>query len=185
MEDSERIAVWLATEAGIAAGDRVAILAANDARWVAAFAAILRLARWSCRSIPGIVRTGADDRGRQRRARALRRRALSRHGARGGRSAGPAAPRVVSLADAELEKRGRAGFPSKTHPTSFLGRRGGHPLHLRHDGGPEGRRAHARQSRGGTRGGRCLSSRRTKTTSSSAFSRCFTRSPRWPTCGCR
>ena len=43
LEESGRIAAWLAETAGITTGDRVAILAANDARWVAAFAAILRL----------------------------------------------------------------------------------------------------------------------------------------------
>ena len=41
--DAERIAAWLAGTQHIGPGDRVAILASNDARWVAAFAAILRL----------------------------------------------------------------------------------------------------------------------------------------------
>ena len=43
IDDANCLAVWLAEAAGVAAGDRVAILAANDARWVAAFAAILQL----------------------------------------------------------------------------------------------------------------------------------------------
>ena len=37
-----RMATWLTTAAGVGRGDRVAILAANDARWVAAYLGILR-----------------------------------------------------------------------------------------------------------------------------------------------
>lgn len=43
MAESTRVAGWLAAAAGIRRGDRVAILSANDARWVAAYLAVLRI----------------------------------------------------------------------------------------------------------------------------------------------
>jgi long-chain acyl-CoA synthetase len=42
LADAARVAGWLAEDAQVAAGDRVAILAANDARWVSAFIGILQ-----------------------------------------------------------------------------------------------------------------------------------------------
>jgi long-chain acyl-CoA synthetase len=42
LADAARVAGWLAEDAQVAAGDRVAILAANDARWVSAFTGILQ-----------------------------------------------------------------------------------------------------------------------------------------------
>src|SRR5690348_7375674 len=43
LDEAARRAAWLHTTAGVARGDRVALLSANDARWVAAYLGILRL----------------------------------------------------------------------------------------------------------------------------------------------
>src|SRR6186997_789801 len=114
LEDSGCIAAWLAQTAGIAAGDRVAILAANDARWVAAFAAILRLGAVVVPLDTGYssaqVRTIVADSGARVLFAGARFLDTAREAAGG---AGPSAPRVVPLADAELEIRVSSLPPTK------------------------------------------------------------------------
>ena len=115
IDESAHLADWLAETAGVAAGDRVAILAANDARWVAAFAAILRLGAIVVPLDTGYsaaqVRTIVADSG----ARVLF--AGPRH-LDVAREAGTAA-RVVAL-DGSENCSGEFYETRKTHPSSFL-----------------------------------------------------------------
>jgi long-chain acyl-CoA synthetase len=114
IEDAEHIADWLARTAGVVAGDRVAILAANDARWVAAFAAILRIGAVVVPLDTGYsatqVRTILADSGAAVLLAGARLLDVAREAATG---EGVSAVRVVTLAGGELDanhagKGGRA-----------------------------------------------------------------------------
>jgi long-chain acyl-CoA synthetase len=121
IEDAGHIADWLAGAAGVAAGDRVAILAANDARWVAAFAAILQVGAVVVPLDTGYsaaqVRTIVADSG----ARVLFSGARFLDIAREAATDAAAPPRVVALGD--VGKRGRDTFSDggarKSVPTLF------------------------------------------------------------------
>src|SRR5262245_51416083 len=126
VDDAGHIAGWLDQTAGVAAGDRVAILAANDARWVASFAAILQVGAVVVPLDTGYsaaqVRTIVADSGARVLLAGARFLDVAREAATG---AGALAPRVVALAGDELDngKRGRDTFSDgnarKSVPTPF------------------------------------------------------------------
>ena len=117
LEDSGGIADWLAETAGITAGDRVAIVAANDARWVAAFAAILRLGAVVVPLDTGYssaqVRTIVADSGARVLFAGARFLDTAREAAAG---AGTSAPRVVSLTE---KWPGEFSESRQIHPATF------------------------------------------------------------------
>jgi long-chain acyl-CoA synthetase len=116
VEAAEGIAAWLADTAGVGPGDRVAILASNDARWVAAFGAILRLGAIVVPLDTGYsaaqVRTIVADSG----ARVLFAGPRFLDMAREAAAEGAASPRVVPLHE---NCSGEFYEKRKTHPSSF------------------------------------------------------------------
>jgi long-chain acyl-CoA synthetase len=106
VDEAGRVAAWLTGTASVAPGDRVAILSANDARWVAAFAGILRSGAVVVPLDTGYsvaeVQTVLTDSGARILMAGGRHLGIAHEAAA---LAGPTGPRVVPLADAGLAPR--------------------------------------------------------------------------------